>query len=509
MVAEGKLGDKTKGGFYKKVADGLETLDPATGQYRPQQKPKIPVVKALKDVEDLGERLRTLAATDDKYGRFAFVVTARTFAYAARRLGEIADDVTQIDRAMRWGFNWEKGPFESWDAMGFAETAKKIAAAGITLPAWVSKMVEAGIPGFYRNDGAEFWDPFKGEWKRTSQSPRVLRLPKRTDAKKVVEHNDSATLFDIGDGVFCVEFHSKMNSVDPDNTAMLVKGVERAEHEGAGLVIANEATDAFSAGANLFLVLMTANQAAENPALWKDLEQQVREFQDANQRLKFANVPVVAAPFGLTLGGGCEIALGAQAIRAHAELYMGLVEVGVGLIPGGGGTKEVLWRLTSGVRDGDDLFPAIQRAFETIAMAKVSTSAAEARELGFLTASDRVTFNRDQLVHDAKQTVLALNLQGFRPTRPRTFRVGGTAAFANLQAGLWSMVESHQISEHDRKIATKLASVLTGGNVPANSRVSEQYLLDLEREAFMSLVGEERTKERMAAMLTTGKPLRN
>ncbi len=509
MVATGKLGDKSKGGFYRKGKEGLETLDPATGEYRANQKARIPVVKELKEVEDLGERLRILAKSDDKYGRFAFTVTARSLAYSARRLGEIADDVTQIDRAMKWGFNWELGPFESWDAMGFAETANRMKAAGTALPKWVDEMLAAGVSGFYRNDGAEFYDPFSKSWKGSGKSVRALRLPKRADTKKVVDHNDSATLFDIGDGVFCVEFHSKMNSVDPDNTAMLFKGVEKAEKEGAGLVIANEATDAFSAGANLFLVLVTANQAAEEPGLWKELENQVKTFQDANQRLKFANVPVVAAPFGLTLGGGAEIALGAQAIRAHAELYMGLVEVGVGLIPGGGGTKEVLWRLTSGVRDNEDLFPSIQRTFETVAMAKISFSAAEAKEMGFLQASDRITFNRDQLVYDAKQTVLAMNLTGFRPTRPRQFRVGGTAAFANLQAGLWSMLQAHQISEHDHKIATKLAYVLTGGNVPANTKVGEQYLLDLEREAFMSLVGEEKTKERMQHMLMQGKPLRN
>jgi 3-hydroxyacyl-CoA dehydrogenase len=406
---------------------------------------------------------------------------------------------------MKWGFNWELGPFESWDALGFKETAERIQKDGTPLPAWVSEMLKAGVTGFYRDNNSEFYDPFAKSWKKVQTSARALRLPKRDEARRVVEHNDSATLFDIGDGVYCVEFHSKMNSVDADNTAMMIRGVEKAEQDGVGLVIANEATDAFSAGANLFLILM----GARDPEQWPMIEQTVKAFQDANQRLKFANVPVVAAPFGLTLGGGAEIAMGAQAIRGHAELYMGLVELGVGLIPGGGGNKELLWRLTSHIRENEDLFPAIQRTFETIAMAKFSMSAAEAKEMGFLAASDKITFNRDQLIYDAKQTALAMASTGFRPMRPRSFRVGGTAAFANLQAGLWAMEQSHQVSEHDRKIATKLAFVLTGGNVPANARVSEQHLLDLEREAFMSLIGEEKTQARMEAMLTTGKPLRN
>jgi 3-hydroxyacyl-CoA dehydrogenase len=512
MVAAGRLGDKSKGGFYRKGAEGLETLDPKTGEYRPNVKARLPLLKELKDIEDIGGRLRAIwaaAANNDAHARYALTLTARSLAYSARRLGEIADDVVQIDRAMKWGFNWELGPFETWDAIGFTELAPAMQKFGLKLPAWVDEMLAAGVPGFYRDNGTEFYDPFAKAWRKVPTSERALRLPRRDDAKKVVEHNESATLFDIGDGVFCVEFHSKMNSVDPMNTEMMIKGVEYAEKNGVGLVIANEATDAFSAGANLFLVLMTANQAADDASVWPQLEAQVKGFQDANQRLKYAGVPVVAAPFGLTLGGGCEIALGAQAIRAHAELYMGLVEVGVGLIPGGGGTKEVLWRLTQNVREQDDLFPAIQRAFETIALAKISFSAAEAKELGYLLASDRITFNRDQLIGDAKATVQAMNLAGFRPTRPRQFRVGGTQAFANIQAAVWSMEQSHQISEHDKKIATKLGYVLTGGNVPANSRVSEQYLLDLEREAFMSLVGEEKTKERMQFMLMNGKPLRN
>lgn len=503
MVKKGQLGDKTKGGFYKKAGKEIFTLDPYTGEYRPQQKARLDAVKATKEAETAGERIKTLVNFDDKYGRFAWTVTARGLAYAARRLGEIADDVVQIDRAMQWGFNWELGPFETWDAIGFREAAERMKKDGIALPAFVDQMLEKGATGFYRNGGDEYFDVRTMSYKAVERSPRALRLP-RNNEKKIVSRNDSATLYDIGDGVYCVEFHSKMNAVDGELGRMLMEGVERAENDGAGLVIGNESTQAFSAGANLFLILMAANSEE-----WSQIEDLVRDFQQVNQRLKYANVPVVAAPFGLTLGGGAEIAMGAQAIRAHAELYMGLVELGVGLIPGGGGNKELLIRLSSNVRDNEDLFPSLQRVFETIAMAKVSMSAAEARDLGFLTPSDRVSFNRDQLIYDAKQDVLAMQATGFRPTRPRTVRVGGTQAFANLQAGLWSMQEAHQISEHDRKIATKLAFVLTGGNVPANTRVTEEYLLDLEREAFMSLVGEEKTKERMSAMLMTGKPLRN
>jgi 3-hydroxyacyl-CoA dehydrogenase len=504
MIERKQLGDKSKGGFYKKGPEGLLTLDPYTGEYRPQEKAKLPVIKAAREIEDAGERLKAVVAFDDKYGRFAWTVTARGLAYAARRLGEISDDVVQIDRAMKWGFNWELGPFESWDAIGFKDSVARMKKDGIALPGWVDEMIAAGVTGFYRNDGAEFYDPKSKSWKKTQVSPRALKLPKQDDAKRVVERNDSATLFDIGDGVYCVEFHCKMNAVDADNTEMLIKGVEKAEKEGAGLIIANEATEVFSAGANLMLVLMGANSGE-----WTQISDMVNNFQQANQRLKYAGVPVVAAPFGMALGGGCEIALGAQAIRAHCELYMGLVELGVGLIPGGGGNKEILWRNTGHLRESEDIFPGIQRTFETIALAKVSTSASEAKDLGLLAPGDRITFNRQQLIFDAKQTVLAMNLTGFRPTRPRLLRVGGRPAFANLQAALWAMEQGHQISEHDRKIATKLAWLITGGDVPANAKVTEQHLLDLEREAFMSLVGEEKTRERMQYMLMNGKPLRN
>jgi len=505
MVKDGKLGDKSKGGFYKKTADGLATYDPYTAEYRPQAKAKLAVVKAVRDLETLPERLRAIGEmTDDRHAQFMWKITARTLGYSARRLGDIADDVTQIDRAMKWGFNWELGPFETWDAMGFAATAARMKKAAIALPKWVDEMVASEVAGFYRNDGTEFYDPLKKQWKKTQRSERSLRLPKRDDPKRVVAHNDSATLFDLGDGVFCVEFHSKMNSVDGDIVAMLNRGLDEAEKSGGGLVVGNEATDAFSAGANLGLILGAAHSEE-----WAGIEQVVREFQAVNQRMKFADVPVVAAPFGLTLGGGAEITLGAQAVRAHVELYMGLVEVGVGLIPGGGGTKEVLWRFTQGLPDSADLFPHVQRAFEQIGMAKVSMGAMEAKEMGLLTPCDRVSFHREQLLFDAKQTVLAMNLQGFRPQKPRLFRVGGTPAYANLAAGLHGMKEGHMLSEHDYKIGLKLAFVLTGGNVMANTRVTEERLTDLEREAFMSLVGEEKTKERMMYMLQNGKPLRN
>jgi len=509
MVAAGRLGDKSRGGFYRKTPEGLQTLDPATGDYRPHVKARLPLLKELREVEDLRERLRAIAADTSPHGQFAWRVTARTLAYAARRLGEIAEDVTQIDRALRWGFNWELGPFEAWDALGFAATADRMRREGIALPAWVDVMQAAGIEGFYRNDGTDCYDPLASRWRPVVRSARSLRLPTRASDRRVVEANDSGQLLDMGEGVFCVAFRSKMNSVDPDNTLLLLRGIERAEQEGVGLVLGNEAPDAFCAGANLFLVVATANQAVDEPALWSSLEEQVRTFQGTVQRMRHASVPVVAAPFGLTLGGGCELALGAQAIRAHAELYMGLVEVGVGLIPGGGGTLELLWRLTGGLREGEDMFPAIQRTFETIGMAKVSMSAAEAREMGFLGPCDRVSFNREQLLFDARETVLSLVRTGHRPARPRTLRVGGTAAFANLQAGLWSMREAHQISEHDHLIALKLARVLTGGDVAAGTRRTEQEMLDLEREAFMSLLGEEKSRERMMHMLTTGKPLRN
>lgn len=503
MVKKGLLGNKSKAGFYKKTRAGIETYDPTTGEYREREKPRIDAVGAVREIEDTGERIKALVGHEGRYGELAWTLTARMIAYSARRLGEIADDVVQIDRAMKWGFNWDLGPFETWDAIGFVDSVERMKSDGIALPEWVDEIIKAGVSSFYRNNGEEFFDVQSRSWKAVPQSERSLKLPRYTGTA-VVEKNDSATLYDLGDGVFGVEFHSKMNSVDPFNTEMLFTGIARAEEQGVGLVIANEDPTAFSAGANLMLILMAA-QSEE----WEQLEQTVAEFQNVNQRLKFANVPVVAAPFGLTLGGGAEIAMGAQAIRAHAELYMGLVEVGVGVIPGGGGTKEVLWRLTHNLRDDEDIFPATQRAFETIGMAKMAFSAKEAKEMGFLQASDRISFNRDELIYDAKQTVLAMQAVGFAPTAPRTFRVGGNASYANLSAGLWSMLQAHQLSEHDHKIGKKLAYVLSGGDVPQNAKVSEQYLLDLEREAFLSLVGEEKTKERMMHMLQTGKPLRN
>lgn len=503
MVANKQLGDKTKGGFYKKTKEGLLTLDPTTGEYRALEKPRLDIIGELRGADDLAGQLKILANAEDKYGKFAWDVTQRSIAYTAGLLGEIADDVVQIDRAMRWGFNWEIGPFQKWDAVGFKVVAEKMKAAGLTLPAWVDEMLAAGVESFYRNAESEFYDPLAKSWKKVPFSDRVLRLPKRND-KRAVQSNDSATLFDIGDGVFCVEFHSKMNSVDSDNIQLIVDGLARAEKEGQGLVIGNEASDAFSAGANIGLMLGAARSEE-----FGEIEAMSKGMQDALMLIKHANVPVVAAPFGLTLGGGAEVALGAQAIRAHCELYMGLVEVGVGLIPGGGGTKEVLWRLTSGVRAEDDLFPAIQRAFEIVGMAKVSMSASEAKNMGLLAPSDRITFNREQLIHDAKATVIAMNIAGFKPTRPRLLRVGGRPAYANLMAGLWSMEQAHQISAHDRKIAMKLSYVLTGGDVPANTKVTEQYLLDLEREAFMSLIAEPMSQDRMEHMLVKGKPLRN
>ena len=508
LVKRKWLGSKSGQGFYKKQGDEILQLDLKTFQYVPLVKPRFPSIGATKGVDDVDERLRRMVAGDDRAAAFARTVLYETLAYSAARLPEIADDVVDIDRAMRWGFGWDRGPFETWDALGGKATAEKMSAASLKVPEWVSARLAAGEDRFYKHEGPGKLLQLRrsGGYAEVPADGRAISLEVLRSSGKEVERNASASLLDIGDGVFCVEFHSKMNAIDPDIVAMMSKGVERAEREGLALVIGNESAEAFSAGANLFSLMVALSQNAFDP-----IAAMVKNFQDACLRTRYARVPVVAAPFGLVLGGGTEVVLGCQTVRAHSELYLGLVEVGVGLIPAGGGCMEMAARVSARGPDdpGFDLLALLRGPFEAIGLAKVSTSAEEARDLGYLRAQDTTSMARETLIADAKQVALGLARAGYRPPPPRRIRVAGRAAADTLQTALRHLVHAHRASEHDQKVVAKAAWVLCGGDVPGGAQVSEQHLLDLEREAFLSLCGEDKTKARIQHMLEAGKPLRN
>jgi 3-hydroxyacyl-CoA dehydrogenase len=512
MVKKGLLGDKTGGGFYKRVrGDGgskILTLDPKTLEYRDQQKVRYDSLGMARNIDDVAERIRTVAFAEDRAGQFAWKNLSATLVYAANRIPEIADDIVQVDSAMRWGFNWDLGPFEVWDALGVEKVAEKLEAEGRAVPKIVADLLASGHKSFYESkDGVvRFFDA-------ASKKPKVKETPKHhivfktlADQKKVVRENGGATLYDIGDGVLGLEFHTKMNAIDNDIIDLLhaaADDLDAAKHEA--LVIANDGGN-FSAGANLMLILMVARSGD-----FKAIEEVSKRFQDATLRLRYGNKPVVAAPFGLTLGGGAEVTFSASRVVAHAETYMGLVEVGVGLIPAAGGTREMVFRALEAIPPGVDAdpFPFLRKAFETIAMAKVATSAQEAQEMRLMRPSDRIVLSRDRLTFEAKKTALALCDEGYRPLRPRTAKLPGKSGYATLMTALHNFRAANQITEHDFTVASKLAWVMMGGDVSPQVAVGEQYLLDLEREAFLSLAGNEKSQERMQHMLMTGKPLRN
>jgi 3-hydroxyacyl-CoA dehydrogenase len=512
MVAAKMLGDKTGGGFYKKVKgkDGeseIQALDLATLTYRPQQKVRFDSLGAAKGIDDVAERIRTVLTGTDKAARFAERVTLDTLAYASRRIPEISDDLVNIDRALRWGFAWDLGPFQVWDAYGVRKGVERMRELGLKPAAWVEQMLASGRESFYAVEGTAdtAWDTAARKAVPVKENPRTLRVEHLRRANRRLDGNDSATLWDMKDGVLLLEFHSKMNSIDDGIVEMMNRALDRAEASFRGLVIGNDGAN-FSAGANIMALLMTIK--SDDLA---SVEKMVASFQQANQRMRYSPIPVVAAPFGLTLGGGAEVTMGANAIQAAAELYMGLVEVGVGLIPGGGGNLMLLRNLYGPFatdRDFDPL-PFLKKMFLTIGTAKVATSAEEAREIGFLNRQDGISLNRDFLLSDAKARVLGMAESGFRPPRPTHFRLSGRSGAATVDMMLYDMQVNNQISEYDRHIGQKLAHVITGGDVSAFTPVSEQHLLDLEREAFLSLCGEEKTQDRIAAMLETGKPLRN
>jgi 3-hydroxyacyl-CoA dehydrogenase len=518
MIQRGWLGEKTGSGFYKrvKVAGGeseILTLDWQKMEYRTRQKAKFNSIETGNGIESTRERLRMLVgpALDskdgDKANRFLWASLSKMCLYAARRVPEIASSVVDVDRAMRWGFGWELGPFEMWDAIGVERMATALQREGKQMPPLVAKALASPTKSFYETEkgSARYFDLASGALQPLREPAGILILKSLKDRAGVVQENSGASLIDLGDGVLCCEFHAKMNAIGGDIFAMLQAGVARLETEFEAMVIGNQAPN-FSAGANLMLLLMTAQEGE-----WDDIDLAVRQFQRANMAIKYAPRPVVAAPQGVALGGGCEIALHAARIHATAEAYIGLVETGVGLVPGGGGTKEMLIRANEHAAGGDnlDLMHALRPVFENIAMAKVSTSAEEARSLGYLRPSDLIAMNRDRQIADAKETALAMVRAGYHPPAPAEIRVLGEEFFAAAKLAVHMMTRGEYATEYDGVVARKLAYILAGGGITAAQNVPEQYILDLEREAFVSLCGERRTQERIAHTLKTGKPLRN
>jgi 3-hydroxyacyl-CoA dehydrogenase len=514
MVQRGLLGNKTRAGFYRKQkGEGdkrdIWTLDTATLDYRPSEKVKLPALDLAKNIEDLPERIKTLTWGKDRVGAFLWKTLSRTLAYAARRIPEIADNVVEVDRAMRWGFGWELGPFEVWDAIGVQKSVSRMKEDGMPVPANVEQMLASGATSFYEKENGQqsYFDFARGKYVPLADQPGVLILKSIKDRTGVIKKNAGASLIDIGDGVACLEFHSKMNAIGGDTLQMLKFALGEVEQNFVGLVVGNQGAN-FCVGANIMLMLMEAQE--EN---WDELDMMARVFQMATMSLRYSPKPVVVAPFQMVFGGGCEMVLHADRVRAAGETYIGLVEVGVGIIPAGGGTKEMLVRvmdlIPKGVDDADP-FPFVKRAFETIALAKVATSAEEARSLGFLSADDTISMNADRLIADAKKEVLALAASGYvQPQQRKDVLALGAPALATLKLGIHQMKRAGYISDHDAEIGTQLARILTGGDLNHPTRVSEQYLLDLEREAFLKLVGMRKTQERIAHMLKTGKPLRN
>jgi 3-hydroxyacyl-CoA dehydrogenase len=507
MVEKKLLGDKTKGGFYKRGKDGaVETLDPKTLSYRARggDKEIRNVTKEIGKIEDPRERVRKLVAAPGKTGEFAWKVLSRSLAYAARRIGQIADDVVAVDDAMKWGYNWELGPFETWDALGFDAVVDRMKKDGIALPASIDKMRASGAKSFYTEDGRVF-DLLRGEYRKREVDPRTAPLAVVRKGSAPVLKNDGAEAWDLGDGVLGLTFKTKANSLDPDVIQMIYDSVGKAESDFRAMVVANQG-EHFCVGANLLLVVMTAGQKQ-----WDQLHGVVRSMQYACQRMKYASVPVVCAPYGMALGGGLEICLGAGNVQAAAETYAGLVEVGVGLVPGGGGTMNLLWRALEGVPDGAtvDTYALVTQVFKNVALARVATSAEEAKAFGYFRPGDGVSFDRARLLSEAKARAIGLAQSGWHPPTPRAYVLPGESGIATLKMMVGTLVDAGQASEHDAKIATKLAELLCGGVAGASHEVTEDEMLELEREAFVSLCGEPKSQERMQYMLMNNKPLRN
>jgi len=525
MTRRGWLGDKTGQGFYKKVkGDGekeILTLDVHTMEYRARQKARFASLEAGKTIDDTRQRLRALVGPvlegqkGDKAQQFLWSALSETCLYASRRVPEISDNVVDVDRAMRWGFGWELGPFEMVDALGLNAFAAQVQKEGRPQPALIEKVLASGRKSFYESEKGitTVFDLGAAGLKRVEVPAGIIILKSLKEAGREVERNSGASLLDLGDGVVCCEFHAKMNAIGADLIAMIHKGLKRLETDFDAMVIANQAVN-FSVGANLMLVLVGAQEQE-----WDELHMAVKQFQNVNLAIKYAKKPVVAAPQGMALGGGCEISLHAARIHSAAEAYVGLVETGVGLIPGGGGTKEMLIRANEHAAGGEDLdlFHALKPVFENVAMAKVGTSTEECRELRYFRREDRYSMNTERLVADAKETALGLARSGWKPgaaswqegVQTTQIKVLGEQFLAGAKLAIHMLVRGGYASEYDAVVARKLANILAGGPLTSPQLVSEQYILDLEREAFVSLCGEKKTRERIAHTLKTGKPLRN
>ncbi|MEM7605024.1 MAG: 3-hydroxyacyl-CoA dehydrogenase/enoyl-CoA hydratase family protein [Myxococcota bacterium] len=503
MVEKKILGNKTKGGFYKKTKEGIQVMDLETLEYRPKGGDQD-LKKAMKGIKGTAEeRVAKLVADEGKGGEFARKVLYRALAYSARRIPEIADTAPAIDNAMKWGYNWELGPFETWDALGFRETFDKIKAAGIDLSANVQAMYDAGATSFYK-DG-QVWDLNENQYVDQDTDAREAPLVLVRKGESAVLSNGSAEAWDLGDGVLGLTFKTKANSIDDGIIEILPQAIEKAENEFRGLLLVNEG-EHFCVGANLFGVVMAAQQKQ-----WDGLRTMIAGLQAALQKMKYSTVPCVAAPFGMTLGGGLELCLAADGVQAAAETYAGLVEPGVGLLPGGAGNVNMLWRALENVSDGTnvDTLPFVARTFENIAMARVATSGVEAQYFGYFRRADGISFDRARHLHEAKKRVIGMAEQGYKPMAPRTYVLPGESGIATLSSVVDTMIHGGYASEHDGLIARKIATVLCGGAGGHARKNTEQDLLDLELEAFLSLCGEKKSQERMQHMLMKNKPLRN
>ena len=509
MVEKGWLGNKTKQGFYKQVrkeGGGKEfwVLNLKTKEHEPPTKPKFNSIGEAKDEDKLDGKLKVMLSAEDPAGELVRALIYQGLAYATERIPEIADTPKPIDDAMRWGFNHEAGPFETWDMLGVADTLDRIRNAGFEPAFWVDEMLSKGFQTFYQYENGSksgVYNPGLGDYEMIKPSPAIIVLRQQ----KLIEKNPGASLLDMGDGVACVDFHAKMNILDQDISSMIELGLDKVDQDFEGLVVGTE-SDNFSAGANLFMVVMLSQNED-----WDTLEMAIRKLQDINMRMRYFHKPVVVAPAGLALGGGLEIIMHANRVVAGAELYTGQVEISPGVIPAGGGTKELLRRILNPAMRTQNVeaLPFLMRIIELIGTAKVATSAEEAREFGFLSSCDRVVLNRDHLLAEAKKEVLNMVATGHMPPLPEKIYAAGRDGLAALKVGIYMFQEGKFFTDHEALIVNKAAHVMTGGEISRPAWVDEQYILDLEREAFLSLCGEEKTQERMWNLLRTGKTLRN
>jgi 3-hydroxyacyl-CoA dehydrogenase len=518
MIANKWLGNKTKGGYYKKVKDEKGknvkmAIDWKTLEYHPAQKPKFESISAAKKKADDGvaAMMKIAFNGEDKAGEYVREYLCNNFIYSANRIPEICDTIVEIDNAMKWGYNQQLGPFESWDAVGVKEAVEVMKKLGKKVPAKIEEMLKKKCTSFYKVDSKgvkSYYDFKKKGYVKMDENPKIILLPGLKERKKIVKENVAASLVDIGDGIVCLEFHTKMNSISADMIQMISESCDIVNKDFTGMVVANHDQRMFSAGADIFGVLCAISEKQ-----WDDLEKMVAGLQNALMKMKYLPKPVVTAPAGMALGGGCEIAMHGDYCLANGETYMGLVEVGVGVLPAGGGCKELLVRLTEGipsgcVEAGMNLQYNIGKAFENIATAKVATSAQEAQELGFIRKTCAINMSRDMQIYEAKQIVLGMS-KFYKPPKPALIPVMGENFRGLVEGIIMNMYYGKYISDYDLFVSRKIAYVLSGGDCPEGTYVTEQEILDLEREAFISLCGQQKTQDRISAMLSTGKPLRN